>query len=88
MQHARIVEKNDARDVGGIDRFAQKRPNQHIGAARFVDDGAANAVEFRAKNFTPIGHRAMSEVRAAGDDDSRRLAAGVRIDDLDALQHL
>ena len=59
--------------------------DQHVGAARLVDDARAEGVELLAKQLGALRQRPAAEVRPAGDDDARRLAAGVRVDDGNAL---
>ncbi len=62
-----------------------ERAHQHVRAARLVDHRPAKAIEIAAESLAPRRERAGSEIGAAGDDDARRLASGVRIDDLDLV---
>ena len=82
---ADVVEEDDAGRAARIDRRTQQRPDHHIRPARFIDDGGAITIEVGTKALAPLGEGAAAEVRSAGDDDARRLAAGVGVDDLDAL---
>ena len=38
-----------------------------------------------AEDFQTVGHAATAEIRSAANDDTRRLAAGVRVDDLNSF---
>ncbi len=81
---ADIVEKDDAGDAAGIGRLTKQGADDDIGAARLVDDGGTERVVMALKQSAPVGEATAAKIRAAGDDHARRLAAGVRIDDMDA----
>lgn len=80
-----IIEIDDAGSRGLIYRFAQKRPNDGIVTSWFANDGRTKPVIFTAKYLEPLTHQAVAEIRKAADDNSRRLAARVRIDRFDPL---
>ena len=63
-----------------------RAPDHHVGPARLVDDGRAERVVPVAEDGQPLGHRPVAQVRPARDHHAGRLAAGVRIDHLDALE--
>src|SRR5437867_4941598 len=77
-----IVEEDNARGARVIVRFANQRADEHFGAAWFVDDGGAKIVVLLAEDPEPVGQAAGTEVRPSTDDDARRFAGGVGIDDL------
>ena len=83
---ADVVEENHAADAGFIRRLNQQRADHHVRAARLVDDGGAKPVVLITKGLQLLGHSAATEIRPAAHHHARRLAAGVRIDDLDAFQ--
>ena len=70
-----------------VDRLDQQRADDDVRAARLVHRRGAEAVELALQALAALGERAAAEVGTAGDDDPRRLAAGVRVDDLQ-LFHL
>ena len=82
---ADVVEKNHTRCAGRIFRFDQQRAHHHIRTARFIHDGGAKVVVCLLKTVTPDRERSAPKVRATGNNDARRFAAGVRINDPDAL---
>ena len=82
VQAADVVEENHARRTTGIARRKQQRADQHVGAARFVHHCRAEPVELRAEPLAPLGERAASRIGSAGNDHARRLAAGMRVDDV------
>src|SRR5262249_36981499 len=55
---AHVVEVDHAGDTGRINRLTQDGPNDHIGAARLVDDRGAKPVEALAQDSPPLGHAA------------------------------
>ncbi len=78
---ADVVEEDHAGGTGAVLRLDEQRADDHVRAARLVDDGGAVAVELAPEAFAARGKRPRAEVGAAGDDYPGRLAAGVRIDD-------
>ena len=84
---ADVVEKDHPRHAGLVRRFHQQRPHQHIRAARFVYHRRAEGIVLFTENLQPFGHRALAQVRTAGNDNACRFAAGVGINDGD-LFHL
>ncbi len=72
------------RRAGRILGRHQQRTDQHVRAARLADDRGAEVVVPLAELPQPPGQR-TGERRAAVDHDARRFAAGVGVDDADAL---
>ena len=70
----------------GILRRDEQRADDDVRAARLVDDRRAEPVELASEPLAALRERAAAEIGAAGDDHAGRLAAGVRIDDFDALR--
>src|SRR5260221_118307 len=67
-------------------RGGDEQPADHdIRAARFVDDGGAEGVVFFFKDTRALRDRTFTEIRAARDNDARRLAGGMGIDDVNAI---
>ena len=88
LQHADVVEENDAGDAGLVRGRTEQRADQHVRAARFVHDGGAETVVLRGEHFELLRDAAAAEVGPAADDDARGFAAGVGVNDLDALHRL
>src|SRR5215472_9323125 len=80
-----IVKEDDACGARAIHGIAQKSAHDHVRTAWLVDDRGAKAVILRAKAFPAFGHRALSQIRTAGNDQPGGFATGVRVDDPDAL---
>src|SRR5688572_17152405 len=74
---AHVVEEDEAALTGFILGFHQQRADNDVRPARLVDDSRAEWVKITLKNFATIVERSGAEIRSAGDDDTRRLAAGV-----------
>ena len=72
-------------DTGRIDRFDENGADDHIGTARLVDGRGTDVVELFTKDCASFDKRTTPEVRAAADNDARRLSARVGIDDLNPL---
>ena len=82
-----VIEEDDTGGRIRIDRRNEQSANIDIGAARLIDDCGAIMIEVAAESIAAIGERAGAEVGSAIDDDSGRLAFGVRIDDADTTCH-
>lgn len=82
-----IIKEDDTGNAGGVGWGNQDRADEHIGAARFIDGGGAEVVEARPEDGELLGGVAGPEVGSAGDDDARGFAAGVGVDDGDAVRH-
>ncbi len=76
-----LLKKITPHALAGVDRRAQQRADDHIGAARLVDDRAPPRVVLVAEAIAALRHVAAAEIGAAADDDARRLARRVRVDD-------
>ena len=76
-----VVEEDDARRGVGRDRRREQRADDRVVAARLAHDGAPQMIVVRAQVIAPLGHRRAAGLRPAVDDDARRLAFGVRVDD-------
>ena len=83
-QRSDVVEEDHPRRTRRIDRFAQQGPDDHIRPARLIDHRRAKLVKPLLEDKPPLGHRTAPEIRSARDDNPRRLAPGVRVDDLNA----
>jgi len=79
-----VVEEDSAGGAGGIDRVAEERTHDDIGAARFVHDGRPEVVVETLKAFQSFGKGTAAEVGTAREDESRRLPSGVGVKDGDA----
>jgi hypothetical protein len=66
-------------------RRAQQRADEDVGAARLVDDGRTEPIEFLAKDARAFRERTATQVGASVDDETSGLAGGVRIDDVDEV---
>src|ERR1017187_1338567 len=84
---ADVVEEDDAGVAGRVGGLAEQGPDDGIVAARFVDHRGAEGVELGAKAFEALGDRARAQIRPSGNYYPGGLAAGVRIDDADAVGH-
>ena len=80
-EKADVVEEDQTGGASRILRLAQQRADQRVEAARLVDDESPDMIEFLGEALTPLGERAAAERRPAVDDEPRRLALGVGIDD-------
>src|SRR5688500_8403486 len=85
---ANVVEENDAGARRRIDRLDQQRADDDVGAARLVHRRGAVAVELALQALAPGGQRPAAEVGTTLDDDASRLAARVRVDNLQLLHLL
>jgi len=81
-----IVEKDDTGDRVRLDRWTQQGADHHIGTTRFVHHCRAEFVELFMKSFFLFENRSGPKIRAAGNDDPRRLTTGMRIDHTNSLQ--
>ncbi len=82
---ATVVEEDHSGTGFGIDRCAEQGADQYVAAARFEDAGGAPGVVALAEQAPALGHVALAEIGKAVDDQAGGLAAGMRIDDADAL---
>ncbi len=81
-EHTDIVEKDHTRGAGRILRLDKQGADDHIGAARFIDNGGAVVIVVALKQGAAGGEGAATEVGTTLHDDARGLATGMRIDDL------
>ena len=83
---ARVVEEDDAGRRPGLDRGRQQRAHDRVVPPRLADDGLAQPVLALAGGSARRSAMVRpSRLRPALDHDARRLALGVRVDDLDAV---
>ncbi len=80
-EKADVVEEDQPGGASRILRLAQQRADQRVEAARLVDDESPDMIEFLGEALAPLGERAAAERRPAFDDEPRRFALGVGIDD-------
>jgi hypothetical protein len=85
-QASAVVEENDARDAIRMGWFAEQCAHHRFGSTRFGDESAAEGFVIPLKQKATLLQVTAAEVRATFDDGSRRLAAGVRIDNPDLFQ--
>ena len=71
-----------------IDRLAEQSADEHVGAARLVDHGAAKTIMRLAKQSQSVGHRAAAQVGTTLDDDASRLTGCMRINDVNCSCHV
>ena len=83
-----VVEEDDAGDGAVGDGRREQRADDRVVSARLAHDGAAQMVVVRAQIVAPLRHRRAGRLRPAVDDDARRLAFGVRVDDADRVGKL
>jgi hypothetical protein len=76
-QASAVVEENDACNAVVASRFAQQCANHRFGGTRFGDKGTAEGVVIALEHDATLLHVAISEFRAAFDDGSGGLTAGV-----------
>ena len=84
---AHVVEEDHAGRRCWISRFAEQSADEHVRSARLIDHGAAKLVMPFAKNGHSVSHRAAAQIGTAIDDNPRRLADRVRVDDVNSLRH-
>ena len=62
-------------------RLAEKRPDDRVMPARFVDSEAADMIELAGEAGAALSKRAVAERRSPIDDHTGGLALGMGIDD-------
>ncbi len=85
-QASAIVEENDARNAVSVGGFAKQCAHHRFGSTRFGDESPAEGFVILLKQKATLLQVDAAEVRTAFDDGSRRLAAGMRIDNPDLFQ--
>src|SRR5215470_2465259 len=80
---ADVVEEDDAEVTGAVRRTAQQRPDDGVGAPRLVNDRRAPTIVLVAKHGKPLLKRPVAEVGPTLEDEARRLASRVGIEDRD-----
>jgi hypothetical protein len=80
-----LLEEDHARRARRIDRRTEQRTDDGVSAPRLGDDAAAIVIVRGSKALAALGERAATQIRAALDDHACRLAAGVRVDDANAV---
>ncbi len=83
-ESADVVEEDHAGGATRVARLTQQRADDHIAAARLIHHRAAQPIVLLAQLRQLLGDCA-AERRPAADDQSRRLAAGVAVDDVNLL---
>src|SRR5215213_5082746 len=76
-QIASAIEKDDSSYARFINRSTQQSTNERIGTTRIVYNRAAKVIVITSEVLETIGERIVAELRAAADDYTSRLAAGV-----------
>ncbi len=76
-QASAVVEENDARDAVRMGGFAEQCAHHRFGGTRFGDQSPAEGFVIPLKQKATLLQVAAAEVRAAFDDGSGRLTAGV-----------
>ena len=84
-QIAHVVEEDQSGSTIQIRRFAQERADDHVRSAGFADHGLTESVVILAKPIAFLSDWPASKIGKAGNDETRRLAPRVGIDDLNAL---
>ncbi len=82
VQHTDVVEENDAGHAARLGWLGEQGADEHVGAARLVHDRVAEGIALIAEAQTALGQAADAQIRPARNHRARRLAAGMRIDDL------
>ena len=82
---ADVIEEDDPGGAGWIDGIGEQSADHDVGTARLVDHGGAERVEAIAEEKTALSHRTGAEVGTTTDNDPRRLAASVSVENVDAL---
>jgi hypothetical protein len=72
-----VVEENDARDAVVAGRLAEQCAHHSFGSTRFGDKSTTERIMFLLEQKPTLLQVTISKVRAAFDDGSGRLAAGV-----------
>src|SRR5271163_3456482 len=78
---AGVVEEDEARGAGRVDRLAEKRADGRVIPPRLENREAPDIIELLGEAPAPPGQRAAAQRRAAFDDEPRWLAFGMGIDD-------
>ena len=76
-----VVEKDRGCGAGRIGRRAEDCADERVRAARFADDCGAEAIKIFLQSLALLLQRAAAKVRATFDNNTCRLARGVRVDD-------
>jgi hypothetical protein len=77
---ADVVEEDHPAGIGGVGRCAKERADQHVRAARFVDDRPAPRIVLVAEAVPALRHVTVTQIGATADDYARGLASGVGVD--------
>ncbi len=78
---AHVVKEDDSGGARRVAGLAQQSADHHVGTTRFVHHGRTESVVPVAKNLQLVGNAAAAQLGSAVDDQARRLAAGVGVDD-------
>lgn len=85
IEIADVIEEDDAGGTVGFEGFAEKCADDGVITAGFVDDGGAEMVEVAAEALEAFVEGAVAEVGEAFDDETGGFAAGVGINNSDAV---
>ena len=80
-----VVEEHHTRSVARINRWAEQGANDHVVTAWLQDRGGAPAVVLRGQQGAARGHAAIAQIGEAAHHQPRGFAAGVGVNDLDAV---
>ena len=81
-----VVEENDARRIPWLERLAEKRPHDGIISPGLVNYSGPEMIVLLAKNRGAVGNGSGAKVWSARNNQTRGLAAGVRIDYMNPLK--
>src|SRR5690606_4142050 len=70
--HAHVVEKDHTRRALAVCGRAEQCADQHVGAARLVDDRRAEVVELPSKSFAAFEESAVAQVQSSAENDPSR----------------
>ena len=84
-ERSHVVEEDDTGDGAARDRRREQRPDERVVAARLEDCAAPEWAESPVELLAAGLHGRGLKLGPPADHDARRLALGVRIDDLDRL---
>jgi hypothetical protein len=85
-QASAVVEENHACNAVCTGGFAKQCAHHRFGSTRFGDESPAEGFVIPLKQKATLLQVTAAQVRAAFDDGSGRLAAGMRIDNTDLFQ--
>src|SRR5262249_34011059 len=87
-ERAGVVEEDHAGGGPGLDRRREERADDGFVAARLADDRTPKRAVLTHDRLAPLDHRGAGGLGPSFDHEARRLALGVRVDDLDSFRNL